>query len=237
MSPASEKTEEQLLRAVRFHHNHPQVFLTQIAREFAVPITRLRARVRGRGTHAERPTTGQKLSDAEEAAICHYVDMLDSQNLTIQADHLRGAANFILKQRAYQASKSGPPLDADIPCVGKNWVYKFKKRHGYNTVSQQSLDANRSASEDPDRIRRWFESLREVTQERGIQPTDTWNMDETGFQIGEGKNQPVITRMKHKRLFSCPKNRETATAVEAISAAREVVPAFLILKAKIIMAN
>lgn len=55
-------------------------------------------------------------------------------------------------------------------------------------------------------------------------------MDETGFQIGVGKSQLCIRKRKHTKLFTMRTNRETATAVETISAAGEVVPAFLILK-------
>ena len=60
-------------------------------------------------------------------------------------------------------------------------------------------------------------------------------MDETGFQIGFGKNGFCVTRRHSKRLLAIPINRETATAIEAISAAGDVILAFLILKGKIHM--
>jgi hypothetical protein len=44
-------------------------------------------------------------------------------------------------------------------------------------------------------------------------------MDETGFQIGVGKDQMVVTKRRRAHYFSLPTNRESATAVEAISAA------------------
>jgi len=42
------------------------------------------------------------------------------------------------------------------------------------------------------------------------------NIDETGFRIGVGKNQLIITKRKRTHNFSLPENRESATAVEAI---------------------
>lgn len=54
-------------------------------------------------------------------------------------------------------------------------------------------------------------------------------MDETGFRIGTGKDQFIITKRKRAHLFSMPKNRELATTIECISATGRFLPAFLIL--------
>lgn len=54
-------------------------------------------------------------------------------------------------------------------------------------------------------------------------------MDETGFHIGIGKDQVIITKRKRAHLFSMPENRKSATAIEAISANGRYIPAFLIL--------
>ena len=127
------------------------------------------------------------------------------------------------------ADPAPDPL-SEPPTVGTCWVTRFIRRHGYHVVRQKTLDAERSMSEDPEVIGAWFQQLKEIIRDNGIPPTDIWNMDETGFQIGVGKSQLCITKHRHTKLFAMPTNRETATAVEAISAAGEVVPAFLILK-------
>jgi len=54
-------------------------------------------------------------------------------------------------------------------------------------------------------------------------------MDETGFCIGVGRDQLVITKQKKQLYFGVPTNRESATAVEAISSGGRVIPPFLIL--------
>ena len=54
-------------------------------------------------------------------------------------------------------------------------------------------------------------------------------MDETGFMIGVGSNKLVITKRKRAAYFGVPINRESATAIEAISAGGTYIPAFLIL--------
>ena len=54
-------------------------------------------------------------------------------------------------------------------------------------------------------------------------------MDETGFQIGMGKDQLIVTKRKRAHYFSLPENRESTTTIECISATREFLPLFLIL--------
>ena len=94
------------------------------------------------------------------------------------------------------------------------------------------LDSQRAISEDLVIIREWFDRLKEVIDDYGIQPEDLWNMDETGFQIGYRKQGFCVSKKRKARPIAIPTNRETATAVEAISAAGRVIEPFLILKGK-----
>jgi hypothetical protein len=83
----------------------------------------------------------------------------------------------------------------------------------------------------------WTTLYKTVVLEHGIVADDIWNMDETGFQIGVGKDQMVVTKQRRAHYFSLPTNHESATAVEAISAAGRVIPIFLILSSTMHMAN
>ena len=76
-----------------------------------------------------------------------------------------------------------------------------------------------------------------IIQEESILPDDTYNMDETDFQIGMGKDQLIITKQKRTHYFGLPENRESATAIECISATGEFVPLFLILSGTLHMAQ
>lgn len=62
-------------------------------------------------------------------------------------------------------------------------------------------------------------------------------MDKTGFRIGIGKNQLVVTKRKRAYYFAIPENRESVTAIEAISAAGRAIPLFLILTGKVHIAS
>ncbi|OQE67747.1 hypothetical protein PENNAL_c0164G07715 [Penicillium nalgiovense] len=55
-----------------------------------------------------------------------------------------------------------------------------------------------------------------VVTERAIQPEDIYNFDETGFQIGVGRDQWIITLEPRKKLFNGNvTNRESVTVVDA----------------------
>ncbi|KAM4066705.1 DDE superfamily endonuclease [Hirsutella rhossiliensis] len=143
------------------------------------------------------------------------------------SEFVTDVANHILHQRSGQA---------DL-VIGSRWTSRFLKRHGYFKKLQKKLHSERQASEDLTRVNQYFQSLHKVIQEKGIPPEDIWNMDETGFRIGVGKDQLVVTKRKRAHYFAIPENRESATAIEAISAGGAFIPAFLILSGQMHMTS
>ncbi|XP_044714512.1 DDE superfamily endonuclease domain-containing protein [Hirsutella rhossiliensis] len=142
---------------------------------------------------------------------------------TVRREFIVDAANRILKVRSGKASQSNPPT------VGIHWIDRFVKRHKYLLMSQKQLESNRQAAEDIPTVIEWYKKLHAVMQSEGIVEDDIWNMDETGFRIGVGKDQLVVTKRKKAHYFGTPGNRESATAIECISAGGRVLPAFLVL--------
>lgn len=82
----------------------------------------------------------------------------------------------------------------------------------------------------------WFESHKATIARYGIVSDDIWNFDETGFSIGVGKDQWIVTR-EPKRVLSggFNTNREYATVVKAVSAAGVTVALVVILSAKLLL--
>ncbi|KJZ68083.1 hypothetical protein HIM_12526 [Hirsutella minnesotensis 3608] len=220
--------EAKVKSAVEYIERFPCAKVTSLAREFGVPRGRLRYRLQGRSAKTGQKATNTKLSRPEEAALCRYIDRLDAINLAVRAEFVADAANCILRERSGRG---------DAPVVGPNWTSRFLKRHGYLKRRQKNLQAERQASEDLTRVHQYFQALQQVVQENGIPPEDIWNMDETGFRIGVGKDQLIVTKRARAHYFGIPENRESATAIEAISANGEVIPAFLILAAQVHMAS
>jgi hypothetical protein len=68
-------------------------------------------------------------------------------------------------------------------------------------------------------VERWFQDYQRVVTQHGICQQDIYNFGETGFQIGVGRAQFIITREPKKKLFNgSVTNRESITVLEAVSA-------------------
>jgi hypothetical protein len=223
--------EAKIQEALSFIDENPRAKLRAVAREFGDPRDQLRNRYIGRQSRLGRTPANTKLSRPEEAALCLYIDRLEALNLSVRVEFIRDASNAILYKRASLAQK------VNLPTVGQHWATRFYRRHGYSKTKQKKLDSDRQVAEDVERVGEYFNKLENVLNEGGFVPEDIWNMDETGFRIGEGKDQMVITRAKRPQYFSMPVSRESATVIEAILASSAYCPSFLIVSGKIHMAR
>ena len=118
--------EGQIREALDYLEKNPGATVTQVARDFRIPRTRLYARSRGVPPKVGHPPTNIRLSDAEETALCRYIDGLDRVNLAVQRKFVWDVANFILQKRA--------PDGTEVKDVERGWVARFIKRYGYNYV-------------------------------------------------------------------------------------------------------
>ena len=83
----------------------------------------------------------------------------------------------------------------------------------------------------PSAFRHLLREFKEEVDEKGILPGDIYNMDETGFRIGVGGNQRIITMDIHRPHHSpSDTNRDYATSVEAVSGDGIAVEPMLIPK-------
>lgn len=99
-----------------------------------------------------------------------------------------------------------PPLT-----VGEKWVYNYVKRHPklYTRFSRR-YNYERAKYEDPKIVKDWFNLIQKTFFEKGIDPEDIYNFDETGFAIGLIATAKVITRAEYygRRSLLQPRNRE-----------------------------
>ena len=79
----------------------------------------------------------------------------------------------------------------------------------------------------------WYKNFYITWQVFGFQSSDIWNMDKSGFMVGMGKNQKVITKDPCWKLYlGSSTNHELVTVVEAISAGGRTIPPIVILPGK-----
>ena len=88
-------------------------------------------------------------------------------------------------------------------------------------------------------IEAWFKEVEAIYSEFQIVDQDCWNIDKSPFQIrflkGTLKVLSVRNKAGTKRVIFNPNNRESITAIDAISATRAVIPSMLIFSRKVLL--
>ena len=82
--------------------------LAAAAREFRVPVKRLRARWAGQQSKQERPGTNKRLSEDEELAVCLYLDRIEAIGTAARKQMITGCANDILRHYHGEAVEKRP---------------------------------------------------------------------------------------------------------------------------------
>jgi hypothetical protein len=101
---------------------------------------------------------------------------------------------------------------------GRDWVARFLSRHSQlESARKKLIEAARIKDVSAERLTKWFEDLQNVIEKENIKPEDIYNMDESGFAIGDVEaSQRIINATIRQRFQAKPGHQEWVTAVECI---------------------
>ena len=221
MPENSKETEDRLSVALRVYHERKEPKIAPLAREFGVSYQQLRGRVRGRKSRSERSGPNKALDNAQEQALIAWIGILDDANISPTPKDSESCANEILARNGSDRR------------VGKNWAYDLLRRlpNDYNHTIQKPMEAERMDAERLPAIIDWFHRLGVALKHYKIGPKNIYNFDESGFQLGQGKSQRVVTKHKrNKKSIPTGGVRETVTGVECIAADGWVMPPFFLFR-------
>jgi hypothetical protein len=159
--------------------------------------------------------------------MCKYFDLLDDIGLSVRLSLVARSANELLAKN-YNGSGA-------VPTVSEMWPIRFRERWPkYFKVRQKTIDINRKRAHDPEDIERWYEMFRQACRDYGISEEHIWNVDETGFMIGVGKDQWVLTRDASRPSYlGSSSSRELVTVIKAVGGCGRVIPPMVILPGKV----
>ncbi|ERF69424.1 hypothetical protein EPUS_09427 [Endocarpon pusillum Z07020] len=203
-----------------------KVGVVAVARKYGVDRMRVVRRMKGVGPRRSRIPPNRKLDEAQEAALLLYIHNLDDIGQSLRLDQLRSTANSILKQD--YTGEDSPPIVSD------HWTQRFLERYpGLCKMKQKPLELERKLAHDPRVFSNWFRRFHQLRTKYGVADEDIWTFDETGFRIGMGKSQWIVTFSTSKRAYLASETcRELVTSIEAVSAGGIVIQPMLILPAK-----
>jgi len=186
-------------------------------------------RQRGILSRLETTPNSRLFTDTEEEVIVRRILDLDTQGFSPRISIIREIANIVLIN-----------CDASHPqTVGKNWPTTFiNRKDELRTMWNRKYDYQRAKCEDPAIIEPWFNIVRNLKAKYGILDEDTWNFDETGFQMGVIMTSKVVTRTERKGRPKTkqPGNQEWVSVVHGINAQGWAIPPLIILKGQLYLA-
>lgn len=140
------------------------------------PIRTLYRRVNGTKSIIEPRTSQQLLSPHEEQALVGWVLRAAATGHPVTHSFLRELAEEIRKPRVESENTIVPPL-------GKDWTNRFMRRNPQlKTAMAQGVEFQRKEV-TKEILDKWFAEFKRILEEYGIDPENTYNMNDTGFNI------------------------------------------------------
>src|SRR5450755_3193756 len=166
--------ENRLQEAIRYMERNPGLKTSNVAKQFKVSNLKLWRRMRGTRPISANGGHNQALTCAEDEALKQYLDFLISIGHQAGKKHIFLGANSVLR-----AAGKARRVDAQW---AKRWFQR--NREWYKTIRGRTLAVERRECHTPEDVVHHFEDFQEACSKWGIQPSNLYNMDETGFRVG-----------------------------------------------------
>jgi hypothetical protein len=196
--------------------------ISAAAKIYNVSKTTLIRRLHGGATREQFTPPNRRMTIIEEEVLVRDILKLDAQGLSPTLSLIREMADAICRAR-------------NAPQVGIKWASSFVKRTlALEVKLGRTYECQRKLCEDPERIRAWFELVKNTINKHGILPGDTYDFDETGFQMGQISASKVVTavdRVGRPKQIK-PTNTEWVTLIQGACTDGSLIPPFIIMKGK-----
>ena len=146
---------------------------------------------------------------------------------------LREMAEEIRSCRLKNINTPGMTL-VEYPPIGRDRVTWFLQQHNeLSSIHPRSIEIARVKDVSLERLQQWFNDLHDAIEKYGILPENMYNVDETGFAIGEREASKIIIDAPIQQQFQAkPGRQEWVSIVECICGDGPVLPPLVIFKAE-----
>lgn len=227
------EVEERIQKAISSWSRKEFKSVNATAHHFEVSQKTLARRVSGGISKTQAHQQQQTLTTAEESTLVRWIKQYTLAGSPISNSLLIALAYYLKIHRVRHASSAStsPP---HVPQIGQEWIYRFLQRHSeVKTIYARQMDAARFNGATFDIVKRWFDAMEGKVQERKYEHRNMWNMDESGFGIGESQTTKCLIylgqQQKNKRIVG---KQEWVTDIECISASGEALPPIIVWKGK-----
>ncbi|KOS39223.1 hypothetical protein ACN38_g9942 [Penicillium nordicum] len=214
--------ERRILTACSVARTSKKPNFAALAREYEVPVGRLRARFAGRKSRSTRQMTYTRLNEDQIASLVRWIRCLDNLHVPPTAKMVAISANALLRR-----------ANSDARPLAKDWVYDFVAQHlpeDLFWVQQKPADQKRILAEDIGVLTAWYDRLEPFIKR--IPTKNIYKFDETGFLLGQGRPQNVISANKHRTRTHSFERGQLVTGIECVAADGWVMEPYFVAPGK-----
>ena len=171
------------------------------------------------------------LTIGEEKELVHWITTLTTRDYAPRYRTVRELIEMIRNRRVAGVNDNTIQLVNYEP-FGRDWAARFMSRHSQlESARVKCIEAARIKDVSAERMTKWFEDLKNIIDEFNIATKNTYNMDESGFAIGDVEAfQRIIHAEVRQRFQAKPGRQVWVTAIECISADGTFIPPLIIFK-------
>jgi hypothetical protein len=223
--------EEQVQSAISAFRNQEYKSVRAAAAAFNISHRTLTRRLAGGLSRAQAKEMVQILSNAEEETLVRWVKRYTCAGSPITPALLIEMAELIRHERVRHASQNSASAKTITP-IGHEWLYRFLNRHPtVRSIYAKQLEATRFNGASYDKVKAWFDAVAAKFQERVYDNSNIWNMDESGFGVGESQTTKVLVPLDRQQQYKVVVGKqEWVTVIECINAAGDALPPMIIFK-------
>jgi len=205
--------------------------IRRVAKDFNVLRQTLKGRLNGRIAHNQAHESLMHLTINEEKELVHWITTLTQRGYAPRYSTVRELAEIIRNRRVHGVNDDNVQL-VNYDAFGKDWVPRFMSRHPQLVSARRKLiEAARVKDVSVERLTNWFENLQSIINEYRIEPGNLYNMDESGFAIGDIEASQRIINATIRQAFQVkPGRQEWVTAIECVCADGTSLPPLIIFK-------
>jgi DDE superfamily endonuclease len=188
--------------------------IRKAAAYYHVPKSTLAYRRQGRDSIAALDRTSQRLSKEEEKVLVQYIRDLQRQNQCPNRAQIRCIIQKMLQEKG------------DFDLLGKHYISRFISRHStLKSAKSRKLNVKRASALDSATIERFFSEFEWLRSEYNIESEDIYNMDETGFQIGQiASNFVIYDPAMGRPVAPVSDNTQWVSIIECIGVDKSIKP-------------
>ena len=159
--------------------------------------------------------------------MIRWIERLDNLLVPPSASMVEASANAMIRRTAEAAGEIPGP-------VNKMWVYHFIKNRlpeGLLWMKQKPAHRDRITAEDISILTAFYDRLEPLVSR--ISPSNIYNFDETGFVLGQGKPQKVVSRNSQRTRILSSERGELLTGIECVAADRWVMEPYFVAQGEV----